>query len=191
MALSAKQRAKAYRSRQKVKGFADKHFHGLHEATVDQFLHAVKIDESKFKARFPKDPEPLKDAEDIWKALTENEVNAELKAEKEIRNDPEIMASIEIEAKRMLHVDGYFEGLADYEEALHYQIEGLVRQSYSLDDVHRHLDEAWEALTPEEAERQVKRAIEILNWEDPDRDRPRSYPLIELIEAYKELLSMP
>ena len=191
MALSAKQRAKAYRSRQKVKGFADKHFHGLHEATVDQFLHAVKIDESKFKERFQEDRELLKDPEEIWKTSQDNQVKAEIQAEKEIRNDPERMASIEVEAKKKLHADGYFEGLAEYPELLHYEIEGLVRDSYSLDDVERHLDEAWDALTPEEAEVEVQKAIEFIDWLDPERVRPSSYPLIELIEAYKELLSMP
>ena len=191
MALSAKQRAKAYRSRQKVKGFADKHFHGLHEATIDQFLHAVKIDEIKFKERFPEDRQPLKDPEQIWKTSQDNFLTAEIKAENEIRNDPETMASIEVEAKKKLHAEGYFVGLADYEEALHYQIEGLIRESYSLEDVRRYLDEAWDALTPEEAEIEVKKAIEFIDWQDPDRVRPTSYPLIELIEAYKELLSMP
>ena len=191
MALSAKQRAKAYRARQKVQPFADKHFHGMHEATIEQFLHATKVNEKEFKAMFAEELGTPRTAEEIWKSYVKNEVFAHDAAAAELWQDKTTIAKIQIEAKRNLHSQGYFEGLSDYEEALYYEIDQLVKSAVTTEDIKRQLNKAWDALSPEEAELEVQEAIE---YEGQEQEMPlgtTSYPVIDLLEAYKKLLSLP
>ena len=190
--MSNKERQAAFRAKKKLQPFADKHFEGMHVATLEQFLYAVEVDREQFLSRFP--PPSLSDPRDsmafkshywdLLRSLTEAYVL-----------DPENSEQIEelgSEVKRRLHAKGYFAGLPEYRAQFQNQLESLV-QNIVGQEADR-LAEEW--LASPEGKKEIEDE-ETWNSEsyakafgEPVTASPQ-YPLYQLIAAYKEILALP
>lgn len=192
--MTNKERQAAFRARRKVQPFAEKHFEGMHVATLEQFLHAVEVDKEEFLSLFPApDSAPSNPRDSVafksyWYDLS-RELSQDFVTKPANSQRVEELAS---EAKRRLHEEGYFSGLPEYSAQFKSVFEMLVLQQVE-EEVDRLADE-WLA-SPE-----AKKAIEDQEkWEAeayadvsgiPVTDS-RQYPLHQLIDAYKTLLALP
>ena len=185
--LSNKERQAAFRARKKVQPFADKHFGGMHVATVDQFLDALKIEREALTAIFPDPDFSGRDIRETtgfksrWWSESEFLVS-------QMINDPskeEELSGIAKEVTKRMHQEGYFKGLPDYSGTFASYLEDAVRELV-VSDVDRSLDQWVASLTDEERDGY---------WGDPEGpDHPANasrIPLYQLIEEFKKLVGMP
>ena len=191
--LSNKERQAAFRARKKVQPFADKHFGGMHVATVDQFLDALKIEREALTAVFPDPNISGLDIRDTgafqsqwWEETTRHMIQMTQDDSKR-----EQLSEIETEVTKRLHQEGYFKGLPDYSRTFETYLEDAIRE-YVQPDVEKSLDQWVESLTDEEKETVI---MSDGYWGDPeDLDHPikaSQYPLYQLIEEFKKLVGMP
>ena len=119
-AMSNKERQAAFRARTKLQPFADKHFEGMHAATLRQFLHAVEVDQEAFLAIFqPPETEPY-EPDPRFHDLAHGYRREFLEIAKinflQDSGNTERAATVVSEAKKVLHKEGYFSGLPDYKK---------------------------------------------------------------------------
>ena len=192
--LSNKERQAAFRARKKVQPFADKHFGGMHVATVDQFLDALKIEREALTATFPDhDLSGMDIKNTAWFQMTywreEGRLAADFIADAQNSQKVEELGT---EATRALHAQGYFEGLPDYASAWDDRFEDLVRGHVSA-EADRVLDQLIASLSEEE---RVQLIFQEENG-DPTFEgganplKSQQYPLYQLIEEFKKLVGMP
>ena len=191
--LSNKERQAAFRARKKVQPFADKHFGGMHVATVDQFLDALRIERDALTAIFPDPDFSDRDIRETTDFLS-RWWNESQRLTLQMQNDPskeEEFSEIKRAVTQKMHQEGYFKGLPDYSGTFESYLEEAVREHVSS-DVDRYLDQWVESLTDEERDQVIKSDG---YWGDPeDLDHPVSasqYPLYQLIEEFKKLVAMP
>ena len=191
--LSNKERQAAFRARKKVQPFADKHFGGMHVATVDQFLDALKVEREALTAVFP---DPDVSGLDIrntnaFQSRWWDETQRHMIQMTHDESKSEQLSEIETEVTKRLHQEGYFKGLPDYSRTFDTYLEDAIRECVQP-DVERCLDQWVESLTDEEKESAI---MSDGYWGDPeDLDHPinaSQFPLYQLIEEFKKLVGMP
>lgn len=196
-AMSNKERQAAFRARKKLQSFADKHFEGIHAATLQQFLHAVEVDKDEFLAMFgpvepePREPDPRQHSlvNQKWYFFMRDATSQFLSDQ----DNAERHASLISEAKKTLHKQGYFSGLPDYKHQLEDELWQLAeKDEWVVKEVER-LMEDW-CTSPEGEEERRK-------WDETEEDDYRKifergwpsdqFPLYQLMDAYKKLLALP
>ena len=192
--LSNKERQAAFRARKKMQPFADQHFGGLHVATVDQFLDALKIERDSMLAKFPdSDITELDIKETGWYEMECWSIEGKLAAEFSVNGDQEELKGIEVQVTQILHKKGYFPGLPDYEEAFDAELETKCRERVAA-EAQRLLDEKLAALTDEQ---KIELVASDGYWGDPREAgyqhplQSPQYPIYQLIAEYKRLVQLP
>lgn len=195
--MSNKERQAAFRARKKLQSFADKHFEGMHAATLKQFLHAVEVDQEAFLAMFqPAEPEPRdQDPRDHTLA---GQKEYEFMEDAKImfwrdEGNTERVAAVSSEAKKILHKEGYFSGLPDYEQRLEEEVERLLEKEEGVLQEVETLMEVWCTSPEGEEERRRWDEYEAQSYEEHyGRGWPSDqFPLYQLMDAYKKLLALP
>ena len=192
--LTNKERQAAFRARKKVQPFADKHFGGLHVATVDQFLDAVNIEREALTAVFPdRDFEGLDIKDTSWFDMNiygeeERLANAFILD----KGNEVTLSELHVAIKRRLHEHGYFEGLPDYLEVYDSELMEEAR-AYVRAEAEKIVDEKIAALTEEQK-------LQIIFYEENqgrgddiglDPRRTQQYALHHLIVEYKKIIGLP
>lgn len=199
-AMSNKERQAAFRARKKLQPFADKHFEGMHAATLKQFLHAVEVDQEAFLAMFqPPEQEPYEPnlryhdlaAPYEWQFLEEAKTHF-----LDDQSNAERSAAVLSDAKKVLHKEGYFSGLPDYKKRLREEVSRLLEKEEGvLKEAERRMEEWWISPEGEEKRRRWDEQMEAAYEEDEERYGAGwpsdQFPLYQLMDAYKKLLALP
>lgn len=199
-AMSNKERQAAFRARKKLQSFADKHFEGMHAATLKQFLHAVEVDQEAFLAMFqPPEPEPYqrhpRDHEladpRYWGFLEQARTHF-----LDEQGNTDRVAALESDAKKVLHKEGYFSGLPDYKQRLAEEVWRLLEKEEGvLKEAERRMEE-WCTSPEGEEERRIFDEQMDAAYEEEDAKYGTGwpsdqFPLYQLMDAYKKLLALP
>ena len=191
-ALTNKERQAAFRARKKMQPFADQHFKGMHVATLEQFLGAIKVDREAFLALFPPEPEISEwdylEVEHYWHR-TETMI-IELFFE-----DPantEALAEIRSECEKSLAAEGFFDGLPEFDRYLKLEMEDRVRSQVG-DEVKAEVDRWIASWSDQERQEQHERHLGMLAYVGDIGDKVfgTQYPLYKLVDAYKKLMALP
>jgi hypothetical protein len=199
-AMSNKERQAAFRARKKLEPFANKHFEGMHAATLKQFLHAVEVDQEAFLAMFRlPEPEPYKrhprdhDLADIYYFGWLEGAKTDFLDD---QGNAERVAAVVSDAKKVLHKEGYFSGLPDYEQRLREEVLRLLdKEEGVLKEAERRMEE-WCNSPEGEEERRTFDEREDAAYEAEEEKYGTGwpsdqFPLYQLMDAYKKLLALP
>ena len=102
-------------------------------------------------------------------------------------------AAVVSEAKKILHKEGYFSGLPDYEHRLEGEVMSLLEKEEGvLQEVERLMEEWCTSPEGEEERRRFDEDEEQSYEEQFGRGWPSDqFPLYQLMDAYKKLLALP
>ena len=199
-AMSNKERQAAFRARKKLEPFADKHFEGMHAATLKQFLHAVEVDQEAFLAMFqPPEPEPCEGGPRYHDLAGQYEYHFLEQAKTHFldeQGNTERAAAVESDAKKVLHKEGYFSGLPDYKQRLTEEVSRLLdKEEGVLKEAERRMEEWWTSPEGEEERRIWDERMDAA-YEEQDAKYGTGWPsdqlpLYQLMDAYKKLLALP
>lgn len=199
-AMSNKERQAAFRARTKLQPFADKHFEGMHAATLRQFLHAVEVDQEAFLAIFqPPETEPY-EPDPRFHDLAHGYRREFLEIAKinflQDSGNTERAATVVSEAKKVLHKEGYFSGLPDYKKRREEEVLRLLeKEEWVLKEGERLMDEWCTSPEGEEERRIFDERMDAAHEEDEEKYGTGwpsdQFPLYQLMDAYKKLLALP
>ena len=191
-ALTNKERQAAFRARKKIQPFADKHFKGMHVATLEQFLGAIKVDREAFLALFPPEPEISE-----WEYIEVVQYYDHLlqQAIEDFYADPanaETLEEFRSECEKSLAADGFFDGLPGFDWDLKVQMDNRVL-SLVDDKVKAEVNEWIASWSDEEREEKHEDYLEMAAYVGSVGDKVfgTQYPLYKLVEAYKKLMALP
>jgi len=196
-AMSNKERHAAFRAIKKWQPFADKHFERMHAATLKQCLHAVEVDQEAFLAMFQPPEQGPYESNPRDHTLAVQKQYEFLEDAKIIfcrdSGNSERRVAVVSEAKKVLHKEGYFSGLPDYEQRLDEEVQRLLEKDEGVLTEAERLMEEWCTSSEGDEERRRWDEFEEQSYEEHfGRGWPSDqFPLYQLMDAYKKLLALP